>query len=140
MRMMQLAPGNPYTDAMKPEFEGMAAILPKINGAGVKLLTGDDYGAAGLDHGSYNDELALYVNMLGVPALDVLRWATKNGAEAMGMGDRLGTIEPGKLADLLVVDGDPMADITVLGDRSKLLAILLGGTVIKDELASLAAG
>jgi imidazolonepropionase-like amidohydrolase len=138
-RMMQIAPGIPYTDAMKPEFEGMAAMLPKINAAGVKLLTGDDYGAAGVDHGLYNEELALYVNQIGIPALDVIHWATKHGAEAMGLGDQTGAIEPGKLADLLVVDGDPVADITVLGDRAKLLAILLGGTAIKDELAALGA-
>jgi imidazolonepropionase-like amidohydrolase len=133
--MMQIAPGIPYTDAMKPEFEATAAILPKLNAAGVKLLIGDDFGAAGLDHGAYNEELALYVNQIGIPALDVIRWATKHGAEAMGLGDQTGSIEAGKLADLLVVDGDPLADITVLGDRSKLLAILVGGAAIKDQLS-----
>ena len=94
--------------------------------------------AAGLDHGSYADELALYVKEIGIPALDVIRWATKHGAEAMGLGNETGTIEPGKLADLLVVDGDPLADITVLGNRANLLAILKGGAPIKDELAPLA--
>jgi imidazolonepropionase-like amidohydrolase len=137
-RMMQIAPGIPYTDAMKPEFESMATILPRINAAGVKLLIGDDYGAAGLDHGSYNDELALYVNEIGIPPLDVIRWATKHGAEAMGLDEQTGTIEPGKLADLIVLDGDPLADITLLGRSERLLAIFKGGTAIKDELASLA--
>ena len=134
-RMMQIAPGIPYTEAMKPDFEGMVAMLPKINAAGVKLLIGDDYGAAGMDHGIYNEELALYVDEIGIPALDVIRWATKHGAEALGLGEQTGTIEAGKLADLLVLDGDPLADITVLGDRSKLLAILLGGAAIKDQLS-----
>lgn len=138
-RMMEIAPGNPYTDAMKPEFEGTAANLARINAAGVKLLVGDDYGAAGVDHGTYAEELILYVDEIGIPALDVLRWATKHGAEAMGLGAETGTIAPGKLADLLVVDGDPSADITVLRDRTKLKAIIKGGVAIKDELASLAA-
>ncbi len=138
-RLMQIAPGIPYTDAMKPEFDAMAAILPKVNAAGVKLLTGDDFGAAGVQHGTYAEELALYVNEIGIPPLDVIRWATKHGAEAMGLGDQVGTVERGKLADLLVVDGDPIADITILQDRSRLLAILLGGAKIKDNLASLAA-
>ena len=137
-RMMTIAPGIPYTDAMKPDFDAMAAILPKINAAGVKLLTGDDFGARGVDHGTYAEELILYVNEIGIPALDVIRWATKHGAEAMGLGDQIGTIEAGKLADLLVVEGDPTVDITLLRDRANLRAILLGGIAIKDELASLA--
>ena len=138
-RMMQIAPGIPYTEAMKPDFDAMASILPKANAAGVKLLTGDDFGAAGVDHGTYAEELILYANEIGIPALDVIRWATKHGAEAMGLGAQTGTIELGKLADLLVVEGDPSADITVLRDRTKLRAILLGGVAIKDELASLRA-
>jgi imidazolonepropionase-like amidohydrolase len=122
---------------MKPDFDAMAAILPKINAAGVKLLTGDDFGAAGVNHGTYAEELILYVNEIGIPALDVIRWATKHGAEAMGLGDQTGTIEAGKLADLLVVEGDPSVDITILRDRANLHAILLGGAAIKDNLAAL---
>jgi imidazolonepropionase-like amidohydrolase len=136
-RMMQIAPGNPYTDAMKPEFEGTARILPKANAAGVKLLIGDDFGAAGVDHGTYAEELVLYVEEIGIPPLDVIRWATKHGAEAMGLGERTGTVEPGKLADLLVVDGDPSKDIALLRDRANLLAILLGGVAVKDQLSAL---
>ena len=137
-RMMTIAPGTAYAESLKPDYEAMAAILPAINKAGVKLLTGDDFGARGVNHGTYAEELILYVTEIGIPALDVIRWATKNGAEATGMGDRLGTIEPGKLADLLVVDGDPSADITVLRDRARLRAIMLGGNFVKDELATLA--
>jgi imidazolonepropionase-like amidohydrolase len=136
-RMMQIAPGVPYTEAMKPDFDAMAAILPKANAAGVKLLTGDDFGAAGVDHGTYAEELILYVNEIGIPALDVIRWATKHGAEAMGLGAETGTIETGKFADLLVIDGDPSADITVLRDRAKLRAIYLGGRAVRDELTTL---
>lgn len=135
-RMMELAPGTPYAESMKPDFEAMAAFLPAMNAAGVKLLIGDDYGATGLDHGSYADELALYVNEIGIPPVDVIRWATKNGAEAMGLGEQMGTIAEGKLADLLVVDGDPVADITILASPDRLLAIFKGGNAIKDELAA----
>src|SRR5690606_31185533 len=79
-RMMQIAAGTPYAETLKAEFDQTVSFLPAINAAGVKLLIGDDYGAAGLDHGSYADELALYVNEIGIPALDVIRWATKHGA------------------------------------------------------------
>jgi len=136
-RMMTIAPGIPYTEAMKPEFEGTARNLAKINAAGVKLLTGDDFGAAGVDHGMYAEELILYVNEIGIPAIDVIRWATKFGAEAMGLGDQTGTIEAGKLADLLVIDGDPSKDITVLRNRDNLLGIFLGGVAIKDQLSAI---
>ena len=138
-RMMTIAPGIPYTDAMKPDFDAMASILPLANKAGVKLLTGDDYGARGVDHGTYAEELILYANEIGIPALDVIRWATRNGAEAMGLGGQTGMIEAGKLADFLVVDGDPSVDITLLRDRANLRAIYLGGTAIKDELQPQAA-
>jgi imidazolonepropionase-like amidohydrolase len=136
-RMMQIAAGSPYAEGMRADYEAMAAILPKANAAGVKLLTGDDFGAAGIDHGTYAEELILYVEEIGIPALDVIRWATRHGAEAMGMGEQIGTIEPGKLADLIVVDGDPSRDIKVLRDRANLLAIFLGGEPIKDELSQI---
>jgi imidazolonepropionase-like amidohydrolase len=135
--MMTIAPGIPYTDAMKSDYEAMAAILPRANAAGVKLLVGDDYGATGCAHGRYAEELALYVNEIGIPALDVIRGATRNGAEAMGLGDVTGTIAPGKFADLVVVDGDPVADITVLQDRKRLLAIFKEGKAVKDDLKAL---
>jgi imidazolonepropionase-like amidohydrolase len=135
-RMMQIAPGIPYTEAMKPDFDAMAAILPKVNAAGVKLLTGDDFGATGVNHGTYAEELILYVKEIGIPAIDVIRWATKHGAEAMGLGQQTGTLEPGKLADFLVVNGDPSNDIALLRERANLLAIYLNGAAIKDQLSS----
>lgn len=137
--VMAAMPGVPYTGLMIAPFEQMARDLPRINAAGVKLLIGDDYGAMFMDHGRYAEELALYVNEIGIPALDVIRWATRNGAEAMGLGEVTGTLVPGKLADLLVVDGDPLADITILQDRARLLAVLKGGQAVKDDLAPLEA-
>ena len=70
----------------------------------------------------------------GIPALDVIRWATVNGFELMGRGHELGWVREGYLADLLVVDGDPLGDIGVLQDRARLLAVMKGGTLVKDEL------
>jgi imidazolonepropionase-like amidohydrolase len=106
----------------------------------VKLVVGDDYGAMGLPRGSYAGELELYVREAGIPALDVLRWATRHGAELMRRADELGTIEPGKLADLLVIDGDPLADIGILKQQEKLLAIMKGGAFVKDDLRRAAVG
>jgi imidazolonepropionase-like amidohydrolase len=78
--------------------------------------------------------LQAYVKGAGISALEVLTWATKNGAELLGMGDELGTIEPGKLADLLVVDGNPVKDITVLEDRGNLDVVMKGGQFVTCQL------
>ena len=106
--------------------------VPEAQRAGVRLVLGDDYGIIVLSHGRYAEELEFYVKTVGIAPLDVLRWATKNGGELMGLP--VGTIEEGKLADLLVVDGDPSVDIAVLQDRAKLRAILKGGSFVKDAL------
>ena len=53
----------------------------------------------------------------------------------MGRGDELGTLEPGKLADVLVVDGDVLADISILEDRSRLIAVMQGGDIKAGQLA-----
>jgi imidazolonepropionase-like amidohydrolase len=64
----------------------------------------------------------------------VIRWATVHGAELMGRGHELGRVAAGALADLLVVDGDPVADISVLRDGSRISAVMKDGSFLKDEL------
>ena len=129
--------GLGFTAAMAEDIERALAILPAANEAGVKLLCGDDYGAIGLPHGRYADELEFYVKEAGIAPLDVLRWATRHGAELMGRAHELGSVREGYLADLLVVDGDPLGDIGVLQDRARLPGIMKGGTMVKDELDAL---
>jgi imidazolonepropionase-like amidohydrolase len=126
-----------FTDDMRHDIDAMAAVLPEANRSGVRIVLGDDYGAINFPHGPYADELAYYVEELGIPPLDVLTWATRNGAAVFGRADDLGTVTPGKLADLLVVDGDPVADINLLRDPDALVAVLLGGHPVTDRLASL---
>jgi imidazolonepropionase-like amidohydrolase len=135
--MMGQGGGLGFTAAMAADIEAALAILPAANAAGVKLLCGDDYGAIGLPHGRYADELAFYVKEAGIAPLDVLRWATRHGWELMGRDHELGAVRQGYLADLLVVDGDPLSDIGVLQDAERLLAVLKGGTLVKDGLAAL---
>ncbi len=119
---------------VREDFEYTCRAMVEAARAGVKMVVGDDFGTPIMPHGDYIPEFELYVKRLGIPPLDVLRWATRNGAELMGLGDEAGTIEVGKLADLVVVDGDPLVDIGCLADRSNLKAILLGGRWIKNEL------
>jgi len=117
-----------------------AAAFHKANAAGVKLVLGDDYGVSYMPHGVYADELEYYVKNAGFSAQDVIRWATKNGGELLGLGDQVGTIAAGKFADLLVVDGDPTRDITILKDRDNLLAIMKDGVLYKDRLDQISGG
>jgi imidazolonepropionase-like amidohydrolase len=120
-------------DAIQADLDHMYAMIPKAQAAGVRFVLGDDYGAIGFPHGAYGAELRLYVEHAGVTPLDVIGWATRNGAEMVGRSHDLGTVEVGKLADLLVVDGDPSADIGVLADAPPV-AVLKGGEVVAGIL------
>ena len=97
---------------------------------------GGDYGFAWNPHGDYARELSFFVNYVGFSPLEVLTCATKNGAVLLGRSHEIGTIEPGKLADLLIVDGDPVADITVLEKRDRFIAVLQGGVIRAGQLAA----
>lgn len=103
-------------DGVRRDFEYTCGVLPKMEAAGVRLLVGDDFGFPMMPHGDYVSEFEVYVDQIGIAPLSVVRWATKHGAEAMGRGEELGTITPGKLADLLIVDGDPSVEIGCLRD------------------------
>jgi imidazolonepropionase-like amidohydrolase len=120
--------------AVREDFEYTCRAMPEAHEAGVKMVVGDDFGVPIMPHGDYASELEFYVKQLGISGVDVIRWATKNGADFMGLGDELGTLEEGKLADVVVVDGDPTTDISCLKDPANLLAILKNGEFVKDVL------
>jgi imidazolonepropionase-like amidohydrolase len=96
------------------DFAAMCEVLGRASAAGVKICVGDDYGANITPHGSYAKELAVYTNHAGIEPIEVLRWATRNGAALYGEPDRLGSIHVGALADLIVVRGDPTVDVACL--------------------------
>lgn len=94
---------------------------------GVTLMCGTDSGFAVTPYGEWHArELELFVELLGMSPLQAITCGTRNSAFAVDP-DRLGTLETGRFADLLVVDGDPLADIRILQDHSRLTAIFLGG-------------
>jgi imidazolonepropionase-like amidohydrolase len=133
---LQQAPGfAPAREAAQRELENLQRRLPEAHAAGVRIVLGDDYGTVLLPHGTYAEELEFYVKRMGFAPLDVLRWATRNGAALAGREHELGAVEAGRLADLLVVDGDPSVDVGVLADEARLRAILKGGVFVKDALA-----
>ena len=109
--------------------------MPLAAKAGLRVILGDDWGTWLTPHGDYGNELKLYAE-IGIPNLDVIRWATKHPAQCVQMDDKLGTIAAGKYADLLVVDGDPAADIRVLADPKNIRVIMKDGEFYKDELTA----
>jgi imidazolonepropionase-like amidohydrolase len=115
----------------RADLDYMLNILPAAQEAGVNLLLGDDY----FVWFTPADEMETYVNDAKIPAIDVLRWATKNGAKAARRDHEVGTIEAGKLADLLVIDGDPTIDIAVFKDPDRMLMVMKDGVLFKDEIA-----
>jgi len=122
-------------DGHKETLDGGAESARRILRAGGRLGMGGDYGFAWNPHGDYAKELEFFVRHVGLTPREVLVCATKTGAEIMGRGSELGTIQPGKLADILVVDGDPTVDIAVLQDRSRFIAVMQGGIVRAGRLA-----
>jgi len=122
-------------DGHKETLEGGAESARRILKAGGRLGMGGDYGFAWNPHGQYAKELSFFVKYVGFSSLDTLKCATKTGAEILGRDDEIGTLEPGKLGDVLVVDGDVVADITLLEERRNILAVLQGGIVKAGRLA-----
>lgn len=121
-------------DGHQETLDGGAESARRILAAGGRLGMGGDYGFAWNPHGDYAKELTFFVKHVGFSPLDTIKCATKTGAEIMGRSDEFGTLEAGKLADVLVVDGDPLADMAVLEDRSRFIAVLQGGIVKAGQL------
>lgn len=102
---------------------------------GIKHLIGGDYGLPWQFHGHNAYDLEAFVTYLGYTPVEALRCATRYGGEAMGRGHELGQLKPGYLADLLMVRGDPTADVTLLQDRANLAAIMKDGAFHKAPAA-----
>jgi len=99
--------------------------------AGVTCGLGTDYLSAPTSPmGANAVEIELYVKKVGLSPMEAIVCATRNNAAILGLQDEIGTLESGKQADLIIVDGDPLADITVLCDREKILAVYKGGQAV----------
>lgn len=125
-------------DGHQETLDGGAESARMILRAGGRLGMGGDYGFAWNPHGDYAKELSFFVRFVGLTPLEVITCATKTGAEIMGRGHELGTLEAGKLADVLVVDGDVLNRIELLEDRRNFLAVMQAGIIKAGRLASTA--
>ncbi|MBC7975860.1 MAG: amidohydrolase family protein, partial [Myxococcales bacterium] len=100
----------------------------KMHKAGVKIVMGTDMGFEP-DMGSNAAELEIYVK-LGMSAMDAILTATRNAAQAIKVDHELGTLEPGKLADVIAVPGDPVADIRA---TEKVFFVMKDGVVYRND-------
>ena len=122
-------------DGHQETLDGGAESARMILRAGGRLGMGGDYGFAWNPHGDYAKELTFFVRHVGFTPLETLTCATRTGAEILGRAQEIGTLEAGKLADVLIVDGDVLADIGLLEDRSRFVAVMQGGVIKAGQLA-----
>lgn len=101
----------------------------RMRNRGIRVLPGGDYGFAYTPHGTYARDLWLFVKLLGFSPMEALVAATRLGGEIMGRPGELGVVTAGALADLLLVDGDPLANIELLQDRRALRMIMKDGAL-----------
>jgi imidazolonepropionase-like amidohydrolase len=125
------APDSPRVRRLRHELEISVETMGEMRRRGIRVLPGGDYGFAWNPHGTYARDLLLFVDVLGFTPMETLVAATRMGGEIMGRPGELGQIRPGYLADLLLVDGDPLADIKRLQDPHALLAIMKDGRLHK---------
>lgn len=114
------------------EIDATIASVAKLRAAGVRLVVGGDYGISIAPHGTYAKDLEYFVELFGMSPAQSLICATRNGGLAMDPSGRIGTLAPGSTADLVIVAGDPIADIRVLQDHAKL-SIVKGGEQLGDS-------
>ena len=105
---------------------------------GIRHLIGGDYGFAWSKNGTNARDIQFFVDYYGYTPTEALACATRNGGLAMGSaaGERIGEIKEGHLADLLLVNGDPLADSSVLLDANKIELIMKDGALYKNDCGS----
>ncbi|KAJ6564438.1 hypothetical protein B0H19DRAFT_1141074 [Mycena capillaripes] len=114
------------------ELEVAIAGLKEMHRRGIKILPGGDYGFAWTPHGTYRD-LEHFVNLLGMTPMEAIISATAYGGELMLHPNELGKVVPGAYADLILVNRNPLEDITLLSHKENLDVIVMNGRVHKAE-------
>ncbi len=109
--------------------------IRKAAKAGVKIATGTDFvGGPVFRHGDNSLELQLLVEYLGFTPLEAIKSATLIAADAVGLEDKIGSLEKGKLADLIIVKGNPDSDISVLRNPGNIVLVMKEGKIFKNTL------
>ncbi|MDR3494170.1 MAG: amidohydrolase family protein [Ancalomicrobiaceae bacterium] len=122
-----IKPGSRITELYERELAMCIETMKKMHRRGIRICIGGDYGFAWTPQGTNAKDIQTFVEMLGFTPMQAIQAATKFGGEIMDMGGELGLIKEGYLADLVLVDGDPLADVRILQDKTRLLAIMKDG-------------
>jgi imidazolonepropionase-like amidohydrolase len=103
--------------------------LREMREAGIRIMAGSDVAVLNIFPGaSLHEELRLFVDTVGMSPVEALASATRRPAEWLGLGDSVGTIESGKVADLVLLDADPLDDIT---NTRRIAAVVLRGRLFR---------
>ncbi len=121
---------------LEQELEITADNMREWHRRGVRIVPGGDYGLACTPQGRNARDLELFVTLFGFSPTEALIAATDHGAAMMGLGGQLGQLQAGRLADLIVIDGDPVADIAVLQDRRRISLVMKDGKIYRNELGA----
>lgn len=115
------------------ELEVASESLSKMHKRGIRVLPGGDYGFAWMPHGTNARDLEYLVQYVGMTPKEALVSATKYGGELMQRPDELGLIKEGYLADIILVDGNPIHDLSLLQDPEKILMVMKDGEIFKNS-------
>jgi imidazolonepropionase-like amidohydrolase len=122
-----IKPGSPVAIEYERELAMCIETMKKMHRRGIRICIGGDYGFAWTPQGTNAKDIQTFVEILGFSPMDAILAATKYGGEIMDMAGELGMIKDGYLADLLLIDGDPIADVRILQDKNRILAIMKNG-------------
>ena len=122
-----------YVERFKPMTERGLKSFELAWGAGVKVALGTDIGYNMVYHGTSARELEFLVQQ-GLSPMEAIVTATRSSAVALRLNDKIGTIEPGKLADVVVVDGDPLAEVRVLQQKENISLVMKEGAIYVNKL------
>jgi imidazolonepropionase-like amidohydrolase len=122
-----------YIDRMQPHLDSQIRSFKMALQKGVKIATGTDAGFNAILHGANASELQ-YLVRHGMTPMQAIVAATSSSAALLRKQDELGTIEPGKLADIIVVDGDPLVDIAILQDKAKITLVMKEGSILTNRM------
>ena len=109
------------------ELDAAIESMKAMRRRGIRILPGGDYGFAWTPHGTNARDLEYFVKLIGMSPMETLLAATAWGAPMMKLGKELGYIREGCLADILLIDGDPLDDITILQHKERILAVMKDG-------------
>jgi imidazolonepropionase-like amidohydrolase len=121
---------------MQRVIETTASVYTELRKRGVRILIGGDYGFAQSPQGDNARDLKHFVDLLGFSPNEALQCGTRIGGQVMGLGDELGQVKEGYIADLLLVDGNPLDDLDLVVHEKNLHVIMKEGDLYKDCSAS----